>query len=76
MKIEILGIGCPKCKKTTNVIKEAIQEAGLKAEIVHITDLNEIVKHGVMMTPAIMLDGEIKSSGRVPSLQEVKFWLE
>lgn len=76
MKIEILGTGCPKCKKTTGLIEKAIAEAGVEAEVEKVEDLDEIVERGVMMTPAVMVDGETKVEGSIPSIAEIKFWFE
>ncbi|HOJ31291.1 MAG TPA: thioredoxin family protein [bacterium] len=71
-KIQILGIGCPKCKKLTENAEMAAKELGIEYEIEKITDVNEIMNFGVMMTPALAVDGEIKVSGRVPSVEEIK----
>jgi len=75
-KVEILGTGCPKCQKTTELIKEEIKEADVEAEIEKVDDLDEIVERGVMMTPAVVIDGETKVEGNVPSADEVKSWFE
>lgn len=72
MKIEILGVGCPKCKKTEKIVKKIIDELGIKAEISKVEDLQEIVERGVMMTPAVVIDGEVKIVGHVPSVDEIK----
>jgi len=72
MKIEILGTGCPKCKATEKIVKKAVEELGIKADIVKVEDLQEIVNRGVMMTPAIVVDGEVKIVGHVPSTDEIK----
>ncbi len=72
MKIEILGTGCPKCKATEKIVKKAVEELGIKAEIVKVEDLQEIVDRGVMMTPAVVVDGEVKIVGHIPSVDEVK----
>jgi len=71
MKIQILGTGCPKCKKLSETAEVAAKELGLY-EIEKITDINEIMKFGVMMTPGLAVDGDIKSVGKVPSVDEVK----
>jgi len=76
MKIEIMGMGCPKCKKATENAETAAKELGIDAEIVKIQDINEIMKRGVMLTPAISIDGEVKSSGKIPSVEEIKKWME
>jgi len=76
MRIEILGTGCPKCKATEKVIKQAVDELGTQAEIVKIEDLQEIINRGVMMTPAVFVDGEAKIVGRIPSADEIKKLLQ
>ncbi len=75
-KIEVLGTGCPKCQKTAKVIKKEIAETGLEAEVVKVEDLDEIVNRGVMITPAVMVDGELKCKGKVPGSEEIKSWFE
>ena len=76
MKIQILGTGCPSCKKLGEVAEEAAQELGLDYELVKITDINEIISFGVMMTPALAVDGEVRMSGQVPSVDDVKEMLQ
>jgi len=75
MKIEILGLGCPKCKKLEENARKALEETGKKAEIKKITDINKIIEMGIMATPAIMIDGKVKASGRIPDVEEIKKWL-
>jgi len=75
MKIEILGSGCPKCKQLEANARKAIDEIKKKAEIVKVTDINEIINRGVMATPAIIIDGKLKASGRIPEVEEIKKWL-
>ncbi len=72
MKITILGTGCPKCRSTEHVVRQVVDELGLDVEIEKIEDVDEIVAHGVMMTPAVALDGEIQITGRVPGRGEVE----
>ena len=72
MKIEVLGAGCPKCKKTYENIKKAIKELGIEAELIKVYDNIEIAKRGVFETPALAIDDEIKIAGRVPSVEEIK----
>jgi len=72
MKIEILGTGCPKCKTIEKVVRKAVEELGVKAEIVKVEDLQQIIDRGVMMTPAVFVDGEAKIVGHVPSVDEIK----
>jgi len=76
VKIEILGTGCPKCKKVTENAETAVKELGVDAEIVKIQDINEIMKRGVVLTPAIAVEGEVKASGKIPSAEEIKKWIE
>jgi small redox-active disulfide protein 2 len=75
MKLEILGTGCPKCKKLTELTVEAVKELGLTAEIVKIDKIEEIVNYGVMTTPALVIDGKIVVAGRIPSKDEIKKWI-
>lgn len=75
MKIEILGTGCPKCKKLEENAGKALDETGKKADVVKVTDINDIIDHGVMSTPAIIIDGILKASGRIPEVEEIKKWL-
>jgi len=72
MKIEILGTGCPKCRTTEKNVRKAVEESGIQAEIVKIEDLQEIIDKGVMLTPAVFINGEAKIVGRVPSSDELK----
>lgn len=70
--VVILGPGCPKCKKLAEHAETAARELGLEYELIKITDVNAIVGFGVMTTPALMVDDEVKLSGRVPSVEEIK----
>ena len=72
MKIEILGTGCPKCKKLSENAEAAAKNAGVNCELEKVTDINEIMKYGVMMTPALAVDGEVKITGKVPSPPEIE----
>ena len=76
MKIEILGTGCPKCKKLAELVEQAVKESGIETEITKVTAINEIMNYGVMITPALVIDGEVKRAGKVPSLEEIKNWLK
>jgi small redox-active disulfide protein 2 len=75
MKIEILGTGCPKCKMLEANVKKAAEELNVKAEIVKVTDIEKIISYGVMSTPAIVIDGKVKSYGKVADVNEIKKWL-
>jgi len=72
MKIEILGVGCPKCKQLTANAEVAIKELNIAAEISKVTDIDKITEYGVMMTPALVIDGIIISSGKVLSKDDIK----
>lgn len=75
-KIEVFGTGCSKCKKTRELIVKEINKAGVKAEVFKVEKMDEIVNRGVMLTPAVMVDGELKCQGKVPSEKEIRTWLE
>lgn len=72
MKIEVLGSGCAKCKTLEANVREAVSELAIEAEIVKVDDFAEIAKFGVMMTPALVVDGEVKLVGKVPGKDEIK----
>jgi len=72
MKIEILGVGCPKCKQLTANAEAAIKELNIAAEISKVTDIGKITEYGVMMTPALAVDGTVVSAGKVLSKDEIK----
>ena len=72
MKIQILGTGCPKCKQVEANAREAVKNLSIDAVIEKITDVNRIIDFGVTVTPALAVDGEIKFSGRIPSIEEIK----
>ena len=76
MKIEILGTGCPKCKKLYELTQEAVKETGSDAEIIKVEDIRQIMNMGVMMTPAIAIDGEVKASGKIPKIDNIKKWIQ
>ena len=71
-KIQILGTGCPKCKKLADNAQSAAEALGIEYEIEKITDINEIMKFGVMITPALVVDGQVKAVGKVPDVEEIK----
>ncbi len=72
MKIQILGTGCPKCKKLAENAEAAAKELGVDCEIEKVTDINVIMDFGVMMTPALTVDGEVKSAGKLLSVDQIK----
>ncbi len=71
-KIEILGTGCPKCKKLAEQVQLASNELGLECQIEKVEDIQKIMAHGVMMTPALVVDGKVMITGKVPSVDELK----
>lgn len=77
MKIEIFGIGCPKCKATEANARKAVQELGIQAEVVPVFDKDKaaVIKRGITDTPALMVDGKLKVAGRVPETEEIKGWI-
>ena len=72
MKLQILGTGCAKCNALTLATEQAAQALGLSYELEKVTDLKQIMSFGVMMTPALVVDGKVKVSGKVPSVADVK----
>lgn len=72
MKIEILGTGCMKCKRLAKNVEKAVAELGVSAEIEKVEDINAIMEKGVMLTPALIVDGELKVSGRVADVKEIE----
>ena len=76
MEIKVLGPGCQRCETTKKNVEEAVAEAGLDTTVTEVTDTMEIAKHGVFGTPAVVVDGEVKSVGKVPTKDEIKSWLK
>lgn len=76
MEIKVLGPGCAKCQQTEKIVREAVAEAGVDAQVEKITDIMKIMTYGVMGTPAVVVDGQVKSMGKVPKKEEVKAWLK
>jgi small redox-active disulfide protein 2 len=74
-KIQILGTGCPKCKALTQNAETAAKEMGIECQIEKVTEINEIMKFGVMMTPALVVDGQVKVVGKVLSPEQIKVML-
>ena len=75
MKIEILGAGCPKCKQVAKNAEEAVKISGADAEVVKVEKIDDIMNYGVMMTPALAIDGDVKISGKVPSPKQIAEWI-
>jgi small redox-active disulfide protein 2 len=73
--IEVLGSGCPNCQRLEKNAREAVTMAGVDAEVLHVTDPREIVARGVMSTPGLVIDGQVVSTGRIPSAGDIATWL-
>jgi small redox-active disulfide protein 2 len=71
-KLQILGTGCPKCKKLAEITEKTAKELGIEYTLEKVTDINEIMNFGIMMTPALAVDGMVKVSGRIPKSEELK----
>jgi len=76
MNIEILGTGCPKCKKTVANAEKAVKELGVDAEIVKVDKIDDIMNYGIMMTPALAIDGEVKIAGKIPDPKQIAKWIQ
>jgi small redox-active disulfide protein 2 len=76
MEIKILGPGCAKCHQVEKIVKEAVAETGAAADIEHVTDFKRIAEYGVFSTPSVVVDGEVKSVGKIPKKDEIKAWLK
>jgi len=74
-KLQILGTGCPKCKKLAENVEAAAEALGIEYALVKVTRINDIMKFGVMMTPALAVDGEVKVAGKVPEPDQIKVML-
>jgi small redox-active disulfide protein 2 len=75
MKIEIFGPGCARCKQTERNVREALSASGIEAEIIKVEDVRQYAVRGVVFTPAVAIDGELKCTGRIPTREEVQEWL-
>lgn len=71
-KLQILGTGCPKCKKLAELTEQSAKELGLEYELIKITAINDIMDFGVMITPALAVDGKVKVTGKIPGVEEIK----
>ena len=71
-EIKILGTGCPKCKKLGDLAEKAAKELNIKYKLEKVTDINKIMDHGVMITPALVVDGQVKVAGKIPNLKDIK----
>lgn len=71
MNLKVLGTGCPKCLKLEEMVKSIVNKLGLDAEVSHVYDINKIMDYGVVMTPALVIDGKVRVSGKLPSESEM-----
>ena len=76
MNIKVLGSGCMKCQRLYAEAEKAVSATGVDAELVKVQELDDIMSYGVMMTPALVIDDEVKSSGRIPNAKEIATWLK
>lgn len=76
MKIEILGVGCAKCHKLEEMVSDVVAKENINAEISKVQDFKKIMSYGVMTTPALVIDGEVKAAGKIPSEDQIKSWLK
>ena len=75
MNIKVLGPGCPKCQQTEQLVKEVVAESGVEVQVEKVTDIMKIAGYGVFGTPAVVVDGEVKSVGKIPKKKEIKIWI-
>lgn len=76
MEIKILGSGCAKCKKLEELAREAANDLGVQANVVHVTDMNAIMAYPILSTPALVINEQLKTSGRLPRKEEIVVWLK
>ncbi len=76
MDIKVLGPGCPKCKQTETIVKEAVAESGVNANVEKVTDVMQIAQYGVFGTPAVVIDGQVKCVGKIPKKDDVISWIK
>lgn len=75
MKIEVLGSGCANCRKLEQDVNTALTELGIEAEVIKVKDLNKILSYGVLMTPGLVINGKVYSSGKIPVMADLKNWI-
>ncbi len=76
MEIKVLGPGCPKCQQTEKVVQEAVAESGTNAQVEKVTNVMDIARYGVFGTPAVVVDGQVKSVGKIPKKEDVLSWIK
>jgi small redox-active disulfide protein 2 len=75
MEIKVLGPGCAKCEKAEKIVRDVVAETGINADVEKVTDMMKIAEYGVMATPAVVVDGDVKIVGKIPNKDDVKSWL-
>lgn len=76
MKIEILGTGCAKCQQLEELVRSLVAEAGIEADITKVQDISKILSYGVLTTPGLVVNGDVKVAGKIPSAEQIKGWLK
>ena len=76
MDIKVLGPGCPKCRQTEKIVRDAVAASGVQATVEKVTDVMEIAGYGVFGTPAVVVDGDVKSVGKIPTQEEIMGWIQ
>ncbi len=76
MEVRILGRGCPKCREVEKRLLAVLAELGVTADVRKVADLTKIIEHGVLETPGLVIDGTVKSSGRIPRPEEIRGWIK
>jgi small redox-active disulfide protein 2 len=76
MEIKVLGPGCPKCQQTEKVVEEAVAASGINAQIEKVTNVLDIARYGVLGTPAVVVDGQVKSVGKIPKKEDILSWIK
>ena len=76
MRIEVLGTGCPKCQSTEQNVRKALEDLGVQAEVVKVTEVDDMIARGVMWTPALVIDGKVVLQGKIPTVDQIKLLVE
>ena len=76
MEIKVLGVGCARCHETERRVMNALAQTGIAADVCKVTDMKEIMTYGVMGMPAVVINGKVKCYGKIPTVEEVKQWLQ
>ncbi len=75
MEIKILGPGCARCHQVEKLVKEVLSETGTDAKVEYVTDFKKIAEYGILSTPGVIVDGKVKSTGKIPKKEEIKTWI-